>query len=456
MVDWMAAADRDMVGDLYLSRGGAELVEELVNRFGSRFGGTDEEREAAAFLAERMSEIGLDSSTEGFDCIGWTRRETSLSVLSPVAATVDCIALPYCPPGSVEGRLVWLGDGHPAAYEENRERLRGGIAMVSTATPRFYHRSMHRGEKLGRAVEAGAIGFIWVRDEPGGLPETGSARFGRVCEIPAVSVSYEKSRELVRMTRRSELRVRIASTNSNRPVKSYNVVGELRGSSRADEVVVIGGHYDGHDVSQSANDNAAGIAVALEAARALVPHAGGLERTFRFVAFAQEEMGLLGSVQYVKEHADERIVFMLNLDGAGRGSKGILTMQGWPEAVGLFRRLCDDMGERHILVGDQIGLYSDMYPFAAAGIPAAAYVSAEPVSGGAPRGFGHTAWDSLDKLNERALQFDALFVARLALRLGVGELAIQPKTPAELGSRLKLEGLDEVLRYELRPVPGEE
>ncbi len=453
----LESIDRQILGDLYLSRGGADFIEELVDKFGSRFTGTDEERAAADHIVEVLKGYGVDKAyKEALPCMGWTRKPIKLTVTAPVQRSIDAIALPYCPPGTVEAPLVYLGDGDPQTYEDNRAKLKGAIAMVSTANPRFFHRAMHRGEKLGRALKAGAIGFIWMRGEPGGLPETGSARFNQACEVPAISVSYESGQELLRIARQGQVTLRIESTCVVAPSTSYNVIGEITGRTKPDEVVVVGGHYDGHDISQSANDNGAGTAVVLQAARALAPHKEQIDRTIRFVAFAGEEMGLIGSYAYVDAHRSENFVFMLNLDGAGRGTRGIFSLQNWSENTAYFRAMFRDMHEVQVTVGDSPSLYSDMYPFAAAGFPASSYTSSDPVAGGAPRGYGHTYWDSLDKINPRALQMDSIFVARMLLRVVTADqLPLQRKTPADLGARLRRMGLDEVLEYELRPVPGE-
>jgi aminopeptidase YwaD len=450
--------DREILGDLYLSRAGLDFLEELVDRFGSRFGGTEQEHGAAAFIAERFRAAGADKVyMETFTCPGWTRKETRLQVTSPAERELDCIALPYCPPGEIEAPLVYLGDGDPQTYEDNRDRMKGAIVMVSTATPKYYHRAMHRGEKLGRALEAGAIGFIWMRGEPGGLPETGSARLGRYCEVPAISVAYETGHELLRLAKKGPVTLKITSTNQNHPVTSHNVVAEFTGRKRPDEVLVIGAHYDGHDISQSASDDGCGIAVVVEIARALGAHKQHLDRTVRLVGFAQEEMGLIGAETHAARHEQEQIAFMLNLDGAGRGNNGTFALQGWSEATAFFKSVFKEMHEADISVGDRPGLYSDMYPFAAKGIPSATFSSQAPASAGAPRGFGHTFWDSLDKVQPKPIQIDACRVARLALRLAtLGEVPLRRKSPAEIGEKLKVMGLDTVLRYELRRIPGEE
>jgi len=453
----LTAIDRQILGDLYLSRGGADFVEELVDKFGARFGGSDEERAAADYIAGVLKGYGVDKVwKEAFHCNGWTRKPVKLTVTAPVEHCVEAIALPFCPPGTVEAPLVYLGDGDPQTYADNAAKLKGAIAMVTTANPRFFHRGMHRGEKLGRALKAGAIGFIWMRGEPGGLPETGSARFNQACEVPAISVSYESGHEMLRLARKGQLKVRIESECVVAPTISYNVIGEITGRVKPDEVIVVGGHYDGHDVSQSASDNGAGTAVVLQSARALAPHKESMERTIRFIAFAQEEMGLIGSYAYVDAHKDDNFVFMLNLDGAGRGARGTFSLQGWSENTAFFRSMFGEINEGHVSVGDSPSLYSDMYPFAALGFPASSYTSSDPVTGGAPRGYGHTYWDSLDKLNPRALQLDSVFVSRLLARMAtLPELPLKRKTPADLGARLREMGLAEVLKYELRPVPGE-
>jgi Zn-dependent M28 family amino/carboxypeptidase len=452
------AADRQIVSDLYLSRAGLDFVEEVVERFGSRFGGTVQEHQAAAYIRDRFAAMGADQSDlESFQCGGWTRKETSLAMLAPVQRDVPSIALPYCPPGTVEGPLVYLGDGDPQTYVGRRADIKGAIAMVTTATPKFFHRQMHRCEKLGRAIDEGAIGFIWMRGEAGGLPETGSARFGHACEVPAISVSYESGHEMVRLARKGPSRLRITSTNENHTVTSYNPVGEFRGRKRPDEIIVLGAHYDGHDISQAAMDNATGAAVVVEAARALAGHRDLLDRTVRFVGFAQEEMGLHGADAYARRHQSENIRFMLNLDGAGRNINAQFQLQGWPEAIPWFKRLLEQMGETDVQVGDQIALYSDMYPFAALGIPAGTIQSQSVgATAGASRGYGHTSMDTLEKVTSRLVQLEAIRVARIALRLAsVDEIPMTRKTPAEIGANLKKVGLDEVLRYERRPVPGD-
>ncbi|MEW6523231.1 MAG: M20/M25/M40 family metallo-hydrolase [Bacillota bacterium] len=449
----MTRADREIIGDIWTSESAYENLVTLCDDFGSRFGGTEGERQAAEFMVRKLREYGLDNAClEAFPYNGWIRGSARLEAVQPHAASFDCIALPYCGTAEVEGDLVFLGHGAPEDYEEKRHQIQGNIVMVSTQSPQFARRQMHRMEKYGRALEAGATAFIWMREEPGLLAETGSIKFNAEAEIPGVGVSREVGAALQRMMKKDTVRLRMTTCHVNKPMTSWNVVGELRGHTYPDRFLVIGAHFDGHDISQGALDDGAGAVVAMEAARALAKHKHLLPKSIRFVLFPLEEIGLIGSHAYVDAHMAELkdCEFMLNLDGAGRHGDTALVLQGWSELKGVFRDLSKDM-KHPITVGNRISPYSDMYPFVLEGVPAANMMSlgGEPRTG---RGWGHTAADTLDKVSPRALQMDALTVARLALRLTNLEVSwpAPHKTRQEIKELLDREELLEVLKYERR------
>src|SRR5262249_55494425 len=110
-------------------------------------------------------------------------------------------------------------------------------------------------------------------------------------------------------TRPAPARTRIEVEVTNRfipgPVAVYNTVGEIRGSEKPDEFVVVGAHLDSWDLGQGTTDNGTGSAVGLEAARILARCGTPPRRTIRFVLFTGEEQGLHGSRAYVQKHKDE-------------------------------------------------------------------------------------------------------------------------------------------------------
>lgn len=440
--------DRDLLAEGLLSDEPYTMVENLAG-MGSRFGGTDSERRAVEHLVTKMEEYGLqDVHAEEFTYPGWRRGTASLTALQPARREFNVIALPHVGTFSVEGELHYVGLGTPAEWESQRDSLEGKIVIVDAKSPHWIRRGIHRLEKYGRAVDAGAAGFVWMRDQGGFLVETGGLWPG--AEIPAVAISREEGMELIRTARSSpdgKVQVRIETDNVVKEMTSWNVVGDIKGEQMGDRVVVIGAHFDGHDIAPGAMDDASGAAVTVEAGRLLARHRGRLARTVRMICFGVEEIGLFGSRRYVEAHRDEldNFDFMLNLDGAGRGGvKGVM-LQAWPELLPVFGNISRDM--KWPFVTDTVfAMSSDMYPFSYLGVPSGTLRSVEGVSTG--RNWGHTIADTLDKVSSLDLRTDSTFVARVMARVAnCSDWPAERKTTEEIMDIIEKAGLKEVLEY---------
>lgn len=414
----LADVERNLVGDIYTSREVMDNLEVLCDDFGSRWGGTDGERRAAEYLKARLAEYGLrDARLEPFEYVGWARGAARLRVTGPVERSIPCISLPMCPPAEVAGPLVWVGDGAPADFEAVAERLPGSVAMVCSRPPRGLSRTVHRSEKYQRSALAGAAAFLYVNQYPGYGPETGSIANDRQAIIPGVSISYEDGALLRRLERRhGPLTLLVETTDRCPRMTSWNVAADLPGRT-AEEWVILGCHYDGHDIAQGAHDPASGAVAVLEAARVLAKHAAGeLQAGIRIVLFGIEETGLIGARRYVTQHESElhQIRFMLNLDAAGSpGPKGLIVNR-WPELTPTLARWAEEMAAE-MPVGEKTGGFSDHFPFFMAGVPTAMMGNPGGVNTG--RGFDHTAYDTVDKVQLDDLRGAAATGARVALRV---------------------------------------
>ena len=413
--------DKAIVGEIWTS---TEAIDNLTNlcAFGSRFGGSKSERLAVDYMVDRFRQYGMDAAAkEHYHHLGWTRGTASAQTLAPEQKEYRCIALPHVGTHDVSGELVYVG--HGTSHEFDAYDIKGKVVMLNTKSPSYFPRPIHRKEKLGRAIEGGAAGIVFMRWEPGLLEETGSTFHDRECPIPAISVSREVGEEWRRMGKGGQpVTVRINVTNELNPNDdSWNVVGEIAGRRRPEEIVVVGAHFDGHDIAPGAMDDGAGAAVVMEAARVLVQHKEHLDRTVRFCCFSIEEIGLQGSTAYVKAHQHEldQMRFMLNLDGAGRAESNDLAVQGDTRLIPYLRRMAGSMNEP-MVVDTNIVLFTDCYPFLAQGVPAATAANLSGQSSGT-RGYGHTAADTLDKVSLRELQAAAIRVARLTLRVANAE-----------------------------------
>jgi Zn-dependent M28 family amino/carboxypeptidase len=446
----LIAADRDTIAEIWTSAEAYDNLSVLCEDFGSRFGGTAGEKGARDFLLHKMTDYGLKNvHAEEFRYKGWRRGTLKLETHEPVHRQVEAIALPYTGAADVEGELLYLGHGTPRDFEVHRAEVRDRMVMTTDRSPLYQGRTVQRLEKYGRAVAAGAKAFLMMREEGGLLAPTGSLRYGRPAEIPGLGVCREMGESLLRLARRSPVRLRLVTQNTMEETCSWNVIAEIPGCSDPERVVLIGAHFDGHDIGQGALDDGAGAVTVLEVARALARYPGRFGATLRFVCFATEELGLIGSQAYVTQHgADlDNTVFMLNLDGAAREMEIGLAVQGWSELVEPLRAVACDI-EEPLPVDDRIGLYSDMFSFTLAGIPSAGLVPAGPRE---RRGFSHTAADTVDKVSPKNLRRDAILIARLLLRLAcLEEWPARHKTSAQLKQSLDERGLAEVLRWEGR------
>ncbi|MEW5720139.1 MAG: M20/M25/M40 family metallo-hydrolase [Chloroflexota bacterium] len=443
----LTSLDKSLIAESWTSRDLYANLESLCD-FGSRFAGTPSEIQARDFIAEKFRAYGLtDVRFDPFDYLGWWRGKCALQVLAPRAQTFDAIALVYSPStpaGGLRAPIVDVGMGTEKEYARKKDALKGKIVLCSSANPED-GRAPHRREKYGWAVDAGAIGFVYTRHLPGGLPETGSLRAGRLGEIPAVAVSYETGTALKRLAEKGETVVALDVQNESRPTTAWHVVGEVPGQTS--ELIVVGAHYDGHDISQGAGDDATGTCLILELARVFAPLQGQLHRTIRLMAFACEELGVLGSTKYVEQHRGEMkdIALMINLDGAVGGGRKGFTYSGLEDVETLLKKIAQETGYA-LKLSDRVVTASDNFPFFMEGVPAIMMVAKEN-DRALGRGFGHTAMDTLDKVNERDMKECAMVAARALLRLAASpDSSGRHRAPEEIKEILIAQELEEALR----------
>ncbi|MDX1413691.1 MAG: M28 family peptidase [Candidatus Promineifilaceae bacterium] len=415
--------DRLIIGDIYTSD---ELMENLLmlcDRFGSRFAGSTMEREAAEYMKEKMESYGLSNVVlEPVNYNGWQRGEVILKIVEPVERSVPCITLPHSPAADISGYIVDVGQGSPVEFDNLADEIAGRIVLTTSHTyPNGSKRWIHRNEKFGRSVLAGALGFIFVNHYPGYGPATGGIGYDNpqsgAALIPGLSVAMEDGAFIQRLLKRhGAVKVHLQSSDINEPATSWNVIADLPGKLGADGLIMLGCHYDGHDISQGAADPASGTVALLEAARVLSQYAPDLPFTIRFALWSAEEIGLIGSSQYVQQHAHEldQVRFYLNMDMAGAMDPQDIILNEWPVLESLFKKWRDEM-VLDFAVGQSLNAHSDHYPFMLAGVPTGGIGSLNSSKGG--RGYGHTKYDTVDKVKLRGMREAAAFAARLALRM---------------------------------------
>ena len=439
--DPTAAVDRvrDRAADLAPALGATWTDDEPwrfltdLTAIGSRMAGSEGERRAAGLVADAFERAGLaDVRTEPFDLPAWERGSASLDVTAsgrdgePATRSFEALALPYSPAGSVSGELVDVGYGTPAEIDERD--VEGRIAVASTTTPEG-GRFVHRMEKFGYAIEAGAVGFVFVNHLDGQLPPTGSLTFGEEAEAVAVGVSKETGAWLreyavggdgatgatggVAGSANDVARAELSVEASTTPGESRNVLG--RAGSDTDERVLLLAHYDAHDIAEGALDNGCGIATVATAAGILAD--ADLPLGVDVVAVGAEEVGLLGA-EHLADRLDlDRVKGVVNVDGAGR-FRDLVALAHASTAAASVAEAVSTATRQPIEVDAQPHPFSDQWPFVRRGVPA---LQLHSDSGDRGRGWGHTHADTRDKVDDRNVREHAMLVALLVAEFAAPE-----------------------------------
>lgn len=412
--------------------------------------GSAGESKARDWIQSKLTDIGLTGvHSEPFDFDGWIRGSAHLSILSDPSREIDCLGLWGSPQGVVEGELIDLANGTTGDYAGQWDKIPGKIVLLSSKRPAYAGRHLRASVKQAQAIQAGAAGIIWVRHDAGLILEAGTIGWGIHSSIPGVSISNESAGVLRQALVRGPTRVRLDLENQRVRSTGWNVVGDLRGQQEAQEIILVGAHYDTYDIGPGVMDNAASVVILLEAARVLAKHIGALGRSLRFVFFSGEEIGLVGSERFVEEHRAEleRICFMLNLDGPGRREEVGVAVQGWDDLVVQLRGISKRMHDG-VLIDNYVVPYCDAFPFCQAGIPSATLF---PIGDMPERGWNHTAADSMDKVRAADLRRDSILTARLLLYASTAhEWRAQLKSQDQVKNLLINAGYRELLELEGR------
>jgi hypothetical protein len=242
--------------------------------------------------------------------------------------------------------------------------------------------------------------------------------------LPCLEMSMEDVNRLTRLLD-AKIPARMEMEIDNRMYKTdstaYNVIAEIPGTDKElkDEVVMLGAHIDSWHAATGTTDNAAGVAVVMEAVRILKALNVQPRRTIRIALWSGEEQGVLGSKGYVKQHfgdpvtmqlkpEQERISAYYNLDnGAGR-IRGIFA-QGNDEVVPIFMdwmKPFEDLGANTVTLRNTGS--TDHIPFDALGIPAFQFIQ-DPLEYGSRT--HHSNMDTYDRVNRADLMQAAVIMA---------------------------------------------
>jgi hypothetical protein len=404
------------------------IVDSLTTEVGPRLAGTEAEARARQWAVEKMTSLGLKNiRVEIFEVPLWLRGEESAKIVSPfpqpltitalggsastgpqgveaeVAVFESLAALEQSSKGAVQGKIVFIdevmvrsrdGSGYGAAVLKRRQtaytaqRL-GAVAALIRSVGTSSHRFAHAGQmqRVGSAVEAG---------------------------VPAAALTAADADQLVRsLAYAKPVVVKLVITpRLLPPAASGNVVGEIVGREKPQEIVLVGAHLDSWDLGTGAVDDGAGVGIVLGAAKLLIdtlPQSP--RRTVRVVLFGSEEVGVVGARAYAQQHEATLANHVLAAESDfGSGDIWRFDSRVVEEKLPLMAAIAAVLEPLDIAPGNNTARGGpDLRFLREAGVPIASLLQ----DGQDYFDFHHTADDTLDKITPSALNQNVAAYAAL-------------------------------------------
>ncbi|HXW57691.1 MAG TPA: M20/M25/M40 family metallo-hydrolase [Candidatus Cybelea sp.] len=436
-----------------------EYLEELSDDIGARVTGSPEAGRAIAWGVEKMKAIGLeDVHTESWQLFrGWTRVSADAELLSPIHRKLMIDSLGWVgstPAGGVAAEIRPVNAFQIQDEIHNNAASWGGkiLLVVHRGEPPADRLAAFAkfGDFLKAAHQAGAVAVIGGQggDKATGmhLTHTGVLGFDTMYEIPVVSMAAEDQDQLERFLARGKtvrLHIDVQNRLTSGPVESANVVGEIRGSTNPEQIVVVGGHLDSWDLGSGSTDNGCGTTTTLGAAEAIVKSGQKPRRTIRFVLFTGEEQGLDGSLNYVKMHKEEMAnhVAAVILDN-GQGPVTGFDLGGRDDLVPAVQKFADSLGAfGKMSVDDDTEFGTDTGPFILAGLPGINLKQNSPDY----KYTHHSPVDTFDKVDPDILDRDATVMALAAFWIADRPDRLSSPWPAERTAHMLIEKHEDII-----------
>ncbi len=396
-----------------------DRLAELTDTYGQRISGSDNLNRAIAWAVETMKKDGLENvHTERVMVPKWVRGAESLEITNPPHHVVPMLGLGgsiATPTAGIEAEVMVVASGDELT--RRAAEAKGKIVLFNVPYTNYGETVAYRSGGARMAAQHGAVAALVRSVGPIGLrtPHTGGMNYGddTVVKIPTAAIPVEDALRIQRLANRGiKVRLRLKMEAHFEPdVESFNVVGEIRGSEKPDEIVLVGGHFDSWDPGTGASDDGVGCVVTWEAARLMKKLNIRPKRTVRVVLFTNEENGLRGGNGYRDQHMSEAANHVMAFESdSGVFAPARLGFTGSDAARALINDIATLLAPLGLQDVGPGGGGADIGPIAAAGkVPMMAY------SGDSTKYFTihHTPADTVDRIEPAEVSKAAAAIAAM-------------------------------------------
>ncbi|GGI99322.1 peptidase M28 [Shewanella hanedai] len=415
-----------------------DLVESLTVEVGPRLAGSDKDLVAVQWAEDKLNQLGFDKVyKEPVKVPVWDRGNAEAIVVAPYPQGLVITALGGSVATPTEGITAPIVrfDTLAALKASPAGSLEGKIAFIDHKTERHttgkgYGKTV--GGRSRGAVEAASRGALAIVIRSIGtdhdrMAHTGAMRYqDDVPRIPAAALSSPDANQLNLMLKRDDnvvLQIKM-SPQSHGYATSYNVIAEITGSSKPDEIVLIGAHLDSWDEGTGALDDGAGVGIVTAAGKLIQDLPQKPARTIRVVLYAAEELGLIGGKAYAKAHQDELAKHYIAAEsdfGAGRIYQ--IDYRVATQAFEAVLAMSAPMASNGVAMGTNTASGGpDVSMLPKQGVPVASLRQ----DGQDYFDYHHTPNDTLDKIDPAALQQNVAAYAQFAYLMAQSEIELRP------------------------------
>jgi hypothetical protein len=430
-------------------------LETLTDRIGGRPTGSEANRRAFDWALGRFKDAGVEARKEPFQMPGlWLERSARATVKgNGVSFGARVAALPYSPATSASGLtapLVDAGRGAEADFAALGAGAQGAFVLVETEElvdlDGLFREYKEAGHIERRAIAAGAAGLVYMSSRPGNTLARHNASLGWANRHPMMMMERDAAARALRLLRGGTplSLTAVLDIRSGPAYTAHNVIGEIRGSTRPDEIVVIGAHLDSWDLGTGALDNGANSAMVIDIARQIVRLGLRPARTIRFALWNGEEQNLNGSYGYTLTHAAEldRHVMASSYDvGTGRIS-GYFT-GGRADLVPVLERALAPVAGLGPFTPINIPIVgTDNYDFMMQGVP-------NLVANQESANYGpnyHARSDEFGRVDLRQLRLNAAIAAATTWGFATLDLSLPRQTAAQVDSMVRNSDLPDQMK----------
>jgi len=452
-----AAADDDVERLVGAMLGDTPIISDLrslTDEVGGRVTGSPANAAAVNWALARFRHAEVSVRREAFQMpFQWQERTVTAKISGDTRFTPGVIAKPFSAgTENLSGSLLDGGTGTAADFERLGDEATGAWILVGTALldddiglAGLFGEYSAAATTVPLAVDAGAAGIVFMSSRTNNLLYR-LPMLSAVDRLPALLMEREdalRAQRLIRAGQALSLRATV-DVDSGYAYEAANVIGEIRGSERPQEIVLIGAHLDSHDLGTGALDNGANATMIIDIARQITRLGLKPKRTIRFALWNGEEQGLVGSWRYTLQHRDEldnHIVAAAFDIGTGR-------------LLGFYT---GGMGELAPLLDQYLQPVAGLDPFENLNVPVVGTDNFDFMMQGVPNLIGHqadanyasnyhAASDTFDKVDQQQLKLNSAIAAAMTWGFANDDKRLPRWSREQVGNLVKNTDLEEQMR----------